>query len=416
MGTLWQDVRYAFRMLWKSPGFTAIAVISLALGIGANTSIFSFVNAVLLRPLPVREPGRLAFLFSSSQDSRYNVLSYPDYVDFRDKNEVFGGLAAYGGISLSLNSGDQTELISGLIVTGNYFDVLGVGAAQGRAFLPEEDRTPNAHPVAVISHGLWQRLFGGDPRVVGREMNLNGRPFTVVGVAPANFGGAEAGRTNDIYVPMMMQTVVRPPRSGFSGEMNPDLLSRRNAGWLTAVGRLKQGVSIEQARAAVATLAAQLEQAYPETNRGEGAALTPLSEGDPEQRGTLLSVAGLLMAVVGLVLLIACANVANLLLARASSRRKEISIRLALGAGRWRLVRQLLTESVLLSLVGGGLGLLLAIWMVDALRSYSPPAGALPVAFDFSLDGRVLGFTVLLSVLTGIVFGIAPALQASNPD
>jgi len=416
MKSLWQDLRYAARMLWKTPGFTAIAVLSLALGIGANTSIFSFVNAVLLRALPIAEPERLVFVFNGSQSDPYNVSPYPDYVDYRDRNEVFSDLAAYSGISLSLNSNDQVEQISGLIVTGNYFDVLGVRAAAGRTFLPEEDKTPGAHPAAVISHGLWQRRFAGDANAVGKQLLLNGQSFTVVGIAPANFNGAEAGQTNDIYVPMMMQAVVRPPRSGYSGEMNPDLLGRRNAGWLNMIGRLKDGVSFERAQAEMTTLAKQLEQAYPETNREETATLFPVTKGDPLQRGTLLSVAGLLTAVVGLVLLIACANVANLLLARASARRKEISIRLALGASRWRLIRQLLTESVLLSLLGGAVGLLLAVWLVDALQSYSPPGNFFPVAFDFSLDSSVLGFTLLLSLLTGVIFGIAPALQASNPD
>ncbi len=259
MKSFWQDLRYAARMLSKSPAFTAIAVLSLALGIGANTSIFSFVNAVLLRPLPVVEPERLVSVFNSQRDDPYNVSSYPDYVDYRDKNEVFSGLAASANISLSLNSDDQTEAISGLIVTGNYFDVLGVRAALGRVFLPEEDKTPGAHPVAIIGYGLWQRRFAADRNVVGKQLLLNGQSFTIVGVAPANFNGTEAGRTTDIYVPMMMQAVVRPPRSGYSGEMNPDLLSKRSAGWLDVIGRLKPGVTIEQAQAGMTTLAKQLE-------------------------------------------------------------------------------------------------------------------------------------------------------------
>ncbi|MDQ3687915.1 MAG: ABC transporter permease [Acidobacteriota bacterium] len=416
MKTIWQDLRYAARTLWKTPGFTVVAVLSLALGIGANTAIFSFVNAVLLRALPVAEPERLAFVFSGTRAEPYNVAPYPDYVDYRERNKVFSDLAAYSNIAVSLNNSEGAEQISGLIVSGNYFDVLGVRARAGRTFLPEEDRTPGSHPVVVIGHGLWQRLFGGDANAVGGRLLLNGQQFTILGVAPAGFDGAEAGQPNDIYVPMMMQAVVRPPRSGYSGEMNPDLLGRRNAGWLDMVGRLKPGVSFEGAQAEMRVLAKQLEDAYPDTNSEETATLFPVTKGDPDQRGTLLSVAGLMSAVVGLVLLIACANVANLLLARASARRKEISIRLALGAGRWRLIRQLLTESVFLSLVGGAVGLLLAVWLVDVLQSYSPPGNIFPVAFDFSLDAKVLGFTLLLSLLTGVVFGIAPALQASNPD
>jgi predicted permease len=416
MGNLWQDIRYGLRMLWKSRGFTAIAVLSLALGIGANTSIFSFVNAVLLKSPPVVEPARLVYVFGGNRTSPYNVSSYPDYVDYRDKNDVFSALIASSGITVSLNSNDQADTINGLLVTGNYFDTLGVHARVGRTFLPEEDTTPGGHPVALISYGLWQSRFAGDPQITGRQMLLNGQPFTIVGVAPAEFNGAETGRTNDIYVPMAMQALVRPPRGGYSGEMNPDLLARRGPRWLDMIGRLKPGVTAVQAQAALSTIAAQLAQAYPDTNQEQIATVSPLSQGDPTQRRTLLSVAGLLLAVVGLVLLIACANVANLLLARAASRRKEISIRLALGASRGRLIRQLLTESVLLSLLGGAGGLLLAIWLVDAMRTYSPPGNFFPVAFDFSLDKSVLGFTLLLSVLTGLIFGIAPALQASKPD
>lgn len=416
MNTLWQDLRFAVRMLWRSPGFTLVAVGTLALGIGVNAGVFSLVNAALLKPLPVDEPERLVSVFSGSRENPYSNSSYPDYIDYRDGTDVFSGLAAHSVISVSLNSGDQTELVFGSIVTGNYFDVLGVSAALGRTFLPEEDRTPGTHPVAILSHGLWQRRFGGDPHIVGKELLLNGETFAVVGVAPQGFNGVEAGRASDIYVPTMMQARVRPPRSGYSGEMNPDLLARRSSRWLYIVGRLKESVTIEQAQSQMTVIAKRLEQAYPEVNQAQIATVFPSAGGDPEQRGTLLSVAGLLTAVVGLVLLIACGNVANLLLARATARRKEISIRLALGASRARLVRQLLTESVLLSLAGGALGLLLAWWMVDAMRAYPPPANLFPFQFDIDLDGRVLGYTLLISVLTGVVFGLAPALATSNPD
>jgi macrolide transport system ATP-binding/permease protein len=416
MTTFLRDVRYGARSLGKNPGFTIVAALTLALGIGANTAIFSFVNAVLLRPLPVAAPERLVYVFGGNRTSPYNVSSYPDYLDYRDRNHVFSDLIAYSSITLSLNDSEQADTVSGLIVTGNYFDALGVRAQVGRTFLPEEDTTPGGHPVAVISHALWQGRFASDPHVAGRQMLLNGQPFTIVGVAPAGFNGAETGQTNDIYVPMAMQAVVRPPRAGYSGEMNPDLLSKRGPRWLDMVGRLRDGVSVAQAQAELSTLAAQLAAAYTDTNQGQTVTVTPVSKGDPTQRGTLLSVAGLLLGVVGVVLLIACANVANLLLARAASRRKEISIRLALGASRGRLIRQLLTESVLLALAGGAGGLLLAFWLVGFMRAYSPPANFFPVAFDFSLDRSVLGFTLLLSVLTGLVFGIAPALQASKPD
>jgi predicted permease len=291
-----------------------------------------------------------------------------------------------------------------------------VRAARGRALTPADDQTPGAHPVVVISHGLWQRRFGGSQSVIGQQLTLNGQSFTIVGVTPADFHGPEVFETNDIYVPMMMQALLRPPRGGFSGEMNPDLLSRRQAGWLRLIGRLRDGVTIEQAQAELATLAQQLEQAYPEINRGRIATLFPVSKLDPRAYTQLVSVAALLLAVVAPVLLVACANVANLLLARSAARRKEIAVRLALGASRWRLVRQLLTESVLLSLLGASVGLLLAWWTVDVLQTVRPPVGIFSFTLEYSVDGRVLGFTLALSLLVGVIFGLAPALQGSRPD
>jgi len=416
METFWQDVRYGFRVLRASPGFAAVAVLSLALGIGANTSIFSVVNAALLRPLPVTQPDRLVFVFNGSRTDPYSTSSYPDYVDYRDKNEVFSDFLTYSSITMSARADDQTDLISGSLVSGNFFDALGVRAALGRTFLPEEDVTPNTHPVAVISHGMWERRFGGDPKIIGEQLTLNGHAFTIVGVAPRGFNGPEVLENNDIYVPTMMQALVRPPRGGFSGDMNPDLLGRRGARWMRMIGRLKPGVAIEQAQAAMTTIADGLAQAYPEDNRDVIATLFPVNKVDPQAYTQLLSVAALLLAVVAIVLLIACANVANLLLARASARRKEIAIRLAMGASRSRLVRQLLTESLLLSLAGGVVGLLFALWTIDLLKSATPPDGIFSFTLDYKLDGRVLAFTFLLSLATGVIFGLAPALQASRPD
>ena len=419
MKTLWQDLRYGVRMLMKRPGLTLIATLSLALGIGANTSMFSVVNALFLRQLPVPEPGKLMFVFYGVRNSPWATVSYLNYVDYRDRNEVFSGLAAYGRITVSLNGNEQSEsadLVDGVIVTGNYFETLGARAALGRVISPEDDKTPNAHPVAVISHRLWMNRFGGAGDVVGREVTLNGHRFTVIGVMPAGFEGAEILEKSDVYAPMMMQAMVRPPRAGFSGGMNPDLLSRRSGGWLRMIGRLKPGVSIKQAQAGMTVIASQLEQAYSNENRGRIATLFPVSKIDPRGYKPLAAAAALLMSVVGMVLLIACANVANLLLARAFSRRKEIAVRLAMGASRSRLIRQLLTESILLALLGGLAGLLFAFWTIDLLKTTTPPAGVFSFNLDFGIDGRVLGFTMALSLLTGIVFGLAPALQSSRPD
>jgi predicted permease len=413
METLIQDIRFGIRSLFKHRAFTAIAAMTLALGVGVNSTIFNAVNATLMRSLSVSHPENLVYVFNGNPGS---IFSYPDYAEMRDQNHVFDGLIAWGGITASLNSNDQSDLVNGAVVTGNYFQVLGVGAEKGRVITPEDDLTPGAHPVVVVSHGLWQRRFGGEQNVVGQQLLLNGRNFTIIGVAPPEFGGAQLGVARDLYVPMMMQAIVRPPRGGYSGEMDPDLLKKRGNRWLYSVGRLKPGVTIGQAQADLMLIAKQQENAYPETNRNRGVKAFAFSQSDdPEQLGQLGSVAALLMSVVGLVLLIACANVANLLLARGSARGKEIAIRLAIGATRWRIVRQLLTESVLLGTLGGILGLLLAWWAASWLRAMPPPAGALPLAPQFSIDLRVLLFTLGLALLAGIVFGLAPALRISRP-
>lgn len=413
MDSLIKDLHYAARGLWKRPGFTAIAVLTLALGIGANTAIFSVVNATLMRLPPVSDPDRLVFVFNGPAGS---IFSYPDYAALRDQNNVFDGLVAWGGITASINSNDLTDQVSGAIVSGNFFDVTGVRAQLGRVISTEDDKTPGAHPVVVISQGLWQTRFGGDQNVVGRQLLLNGNTFTVIGVLPAGFDGLQMGAIRDLYVPLMMQATMRPPRAGYSGEMNPDLLQVRGNRWLYTVGKLKPGVTPEQAQASLAIIAKQLEDAYPTTNRGRSAFVSAFSKSDdPQNRQQLSSVAQLLMAVVGIVLLIACANVANLLLARSSARTKEIAVRLAIGATRGRVVRQLLTEGVLLASLGGAAGLLLAWWTTRSLSATPPPAGALPIPVHFSIDLRVLLFTFAISLLAGIVFGLAPALRASRP-
>jgi predicted permease len=413
-GDLWQDLRYAARMLRKRPGFTIAAVLTLALGIGANTAIFSLVNATLLQTLPVANRDRLVYVHRGNVGGS---LSYPLYAALRDDNRVFDALIAWGGIVASLNADNETDQVTGAIVTGNFFHVLGINAQRGRLISRVDDVTPGGHPVAVLDHEFWQTRFGGRTDIVGREIRLNGHVFTIVGVTPESFRGPQLGGVRNLYVPMMMQAIMRPPRAGFSGERNPDLLRNRTNSWLSAMGLLKPGVTADQARGDLATIATawarEVAPAAPPAMRLL-IALVPIDEGDPRQREQMRSVAWLLGGVAGAVLLIACANIANLLLSRAASRR-EIAIRLAVGASRRRLVRQLLTESVLLSTIGGLVGLGLAWAVVQAFQTAPPPPGALPLAIDFTIDRRVLLFALALSFVTGIIFGVAPALKASRP-
>jgi predicted permease len=414
LGDLWQDLVYSARMLRKNPGFAAAAILTLALGIGANTAIFSLVNATLLQHLPVQNRDRLVYLFTGSN---WTIVSYPAYAALRDENRQLDGLAAWGGITASLNADGETDLVNGVIVTGNFFDLLGVTAERGRLLSTHDDVTPGAHPVAVISHRLWQTRFNGKSDIVGSEIRMNAGVFTIVGVTPPEFPGPQLGAVRDVYVPMMMQALMRPPRAGYSGEQNPDLLKNPNNGWLFQVARLKPGVTREQAQSELTALATTYMRVRTSNPNAQGPRLTlvPIDAGDQNQRRQIRSVATLLGCVVGVVLLIACANVANLLLSKAAARRREVAIRLALGASRWRIVRQLLTESVMLSTIGGAAGVLLAWLVVQGFQAAPPPVGALPVALEFALDRRVLMFSLLLSLATGVVFGSAPALQASSP-
>ncbi len=412
MPAIVDDLRFAARTFSKNKGFTAVAVLSLALGIGANAAIFSLVDAVLLKPLPVVQPERLVALYT--QDARNPgslPLSYPNFLDIRSGSRSFSALVAHRPVSLSLSGlpdGAEPEKASGELVSGSYFAALGVRPALGRGFLPEEDGVPGASPVAVLSHSFWQRRFSADPAAVGKDVILNGTRFSIVGVAPADFRGLNALAPPDVFLPVAMYEQAITAR--------PLKFNERRALHLFAAGRLKPGVSLDQARSEVTVLSAGLASEYPEANTGRSAALVPLVEAtiNPNLKGKYVLAGTLLMTVAGLVLLVACATVANLLLARAVSRRKEIAIRLSLGAARGRLVRQLLTESLLLAFAGGAAGLLVAVWGRDFLWSLRPPF--LPATLDLALDARVLGFTFGLSLATGVLFGLLPALQSSRPE
>jgi predicted permease len=385
--------------------------VTLALGIGANTAIFSLVNAVLLRPLPVADPP--ASCMSPTDRPATKCSRIPPRSTAR-ANTVFSGVAVWGPILASVNAASETDQVPGLIVSGNFFELLGIQAAAGRTLSPTDDEKPGAHPVAVISHGFWQRRFGGRDGVAGTDVLVNGHRFTIVGILAPGFRSPDGG-TRDLFVPMMMQAIARPPRAGFAGEMNPDLLNVRGNSWIYAIGRLKPGETREKADASLSALMTSLDRERDPAAREHRVTTWPVLDGVPGSRAQVVPVATLLLCTVGAVLLIACANVANLLLSRGASRRREVAVRLAIGASRWRLIRQFLTESVLLASVGGALGVGLAWAIARGFAAAPPPGGALPVAVQFALDLRVLFATLGLSVLTGLLFGLAPALSASRP-
>ena len=405
MRTLWNDIRYGIRMLAANPGFSAVAILSLAIGIGANTSMFSLADAMLLRPLPVDHPADMVRVVSTSQTERYGRISYPDYLDFRDHAKTLSGLLGYKNIAIGFNPNADApaKLLLGLAVTTNFFDVMGVRPSLGRGFRADEDR----EAVVVISDSTWDSQFGRDPSVIGRTVKLSKVDFTIIGVAPASFPGLDRYVHESMYVPQGITPRFAPDEK--------DLLGHRDRLNLSVYGRLQPGRTASEAQAELQTIARNLEQAYPDTNRGRGAlAMTELQARMRVDPDDALETA-IFLAIAGLVLLIACANVASLLLSRARARSREIAIRLATGASRSRLVRQLLTESLLLAFAGGAAGLGLALVGIKFFSAIRLPT-ALPLWLVAHLDMRVLAFCAVASTLSGIVFGIAPALHTLRTD
>ncbi|HEY6333752.1 MAG TPA: ABC transporter permease, partial [Blastocatellia bacterium] len=403
------DIRHGFRLLLKSPGFTAVAVLSLALGVGANTAIFSLVKAFMLAPLPVASPSELVTMFTKDAKNPGNLpTSDLNYRDYRDKNDVFSGLLGYSFTQLDYTGKQDSRQITGLVTSGNYFDLLGIMPVAGRTFSPAEDADPGRNPVVVLGYGFWQNEFGGDPSIIGSPITLNRQQFTVIGVAPPDFNGIDLGFIPDFWVPMAMHEQVQP---GF------DFYNGRRGLFINMVGRLKPGVTQAQAAASLSVLSKRLEEEYLADNSGRSIKLVPMLEAriNPDGSGQLLMITWVMMGVVLIILLIACANVANLLLPRGLDRKKEIAIRLAIGATRGRLVSQLLVESLTLACFGGIAGVLLAAWskrFISSLDLFAAgPNGPVP-----KLDPEVLVFAGIVTALSALLFGLAPALQATKPD
>ena len=420
MDTFSQDLRIALRKLGKSPGFLAVALVSLALGIGANATVFSLIDAVLLRPLPVPEPERLVSVYASRAGEPYRSSTFADYVDYATA-DVFSGLAATAAWEYSMAADDTSRLVAGELVSANYFEVLGVPPTIGRGLAAAGNGSEALGTIAVISHSLWRKAFGGDPEVIGKGMRLNGHPFSIAGVAPEGFSGPSLGSRTEIWVPLdNYPTVATGFWSHFQAVDYDEQRGRggnRIAMW-DLIGRLSPGVSLDQARAALVALDHGLAERYPETNTGQAATLVPAAEAATPlaSRGDAMRFMLLLGAAVGAALLIACTNLANLLLARADHRRREIGIRLAVGANRGRLVRQLLTESLVLATLGGGAGLLMTSWAFDLLAPFRLPGGIAIGELGLRIDPAVVGFTLGASLLTGLLFGLAPALVAARND
>jgi predicted permease len=415
LGILWQDIRYAVRTLAKKPGFTAVALLSLTLGIGGNTTIFTLVKAVFLQSVPVKDPATAIVVYSTQLTADGNVTqflqnAYLNAKDYREKNDVFSGLSMFVDTSneLEISASAKPVGVDVQLVNWDFFDILGVHPFLGRSFRSDEDLIPDSRPVVILSYALWNSRFGADLHIVGKTIRLNEQDYSVIGVMPKEFQQVGTIGSADLWAPMMMHDQLLT-------DMRKAWFTLRKARLVFMVGRLKPGISLAQANISMHALADRFMQAYPTENSGRGIVMVPLSETNvpPQQHSLFLLVGTLMMVIVGLVLLIACGNVANLLLARAMQRRREFAIRLSLGASRGRLIRQLLTESLLLGLTAAALGIVCAYWGRDLLWSLLPFGR--PQGLDFSLDGRVLLFTLGLSIVATMLFGLAPSLQASNP-
>src|ERR1700747_3038022 len=406
MTSFWQDVRYSARMIAKTPGYAAIAILTLALGIGANTTIFSWINSALLNPVTgLTNPNEVVAMTGSKPGENPLGFTYPDVEAMRDGQQSFTGIAACNFAQLSLTGKGNPERVWGMVASANYFDVLGVRPILGRTFLPAEDEKPGGAPVAVISYRLWQTHFGANPDIVEQEIEIDTHPYTIVGVTPAVFQGSQTGLRFEIWVPIMMEAQVMPLG---------DLLHDHHNFWLLAFGRLKPGVKPKHAQEEMTVLLKREVKNYPEEHKGhDSVTVYPLWRNPFGLNHFFATLLPILMTIAGLVLLLACANVANLILVRSVGRRREIAIRMSLGASRWRLVRQLLVESLILALAGGAVALLITSWTAGSLMKFLPTTD-FPLALVVQADRTVLIATFVISVLTGVIFGILPALRASN--
>lgn len=406
--TFLKDLRYGLRVLVKSPGFALIAVLTLALGIGANSTIFSWVNSTVLNPIPgVKNASRYIAVSINGRDQ--DPLSYPDYRDLRDGNHSLSSLMAASSTPMSLTSNGHPERVWGILASANYFDSLGVHPILGRGFLPAEDSKPGGAPVVIIGYRLWQTHFGADRSVIGQKVRIDRHPFQIVGVAPRGFVGTQTGLSYDLWVPLMMA-------GDFYSDATADvLLHQRGTSWLLCVGHLKPGVTIDQAQADLGIVMSQIAARFPKEHVGKSEIMaSPLWRAPFGANYYLHAILFLLLAIAGVVLLLACANVANLLLVRSVSRRREMAIRLSIGATRWRLIRQLLAESLILAMCGGGIAMLFTLWTAGMLGSFVPPVAEIPLSMAVSADRTVLFATLAISVLTGVIFGVLPALRSSR--